>query len=181
MVMDAQVELDQARSDRGRVEFMRTYNIDASSILANSGGAADDSTGGGGGAAEATPSSASSPRFSPGGGGSSGSGSLSARSGSGLAPAVSGASAVEVAGLHSQLERARRQCGKLSLLVAEIEAKYVEKQVQFVNAVDQLNALDGDNRQLRANMQHLMRAVEELTARNAQMQAELTRMQRVKR
>ena len=51
--------------------------------------------------------------------------------------------------LNAALARSTRQVNKLAEILSDMENKYVERQIQYVNAFDQLNSLDAENISLK--------------------------------
>ena len=47
------------------------------------------------------------------------------------------------------LAKSIRQVNKLSEILADLETKYVQRQVLYLNAVDQLNTLEEENNMLK--------------------------------
>ena len=46
--------------------------------------------------------------------------------------------------LQSKLDRSMRQAGKMSVLLAEMEGKYVDRQCRLVDAIDQVHTLEAE-------------------------------------
>ena len=69
-----------------------------------------------------------------------------------VAAAAAAASTVSVqnavheatAALHAKLDRSMRQAGKMSVLLAEMEGKYVDRQCRLVDAIDQVHTLEAE-------------------------------------
>ena len=46
--------------------------------------------------------------------------------------------------LQAKLDRSMRQAGKMSVLLAEMEGKYVDRQCRLVDAIDQVHTLEAE-------------------------------------
>jgi chromosome segregation ATPase len=82
-----------------------------------------------------------------------------------------GSTVADQAALQAKLDKAVRQATKLSTVLAEIEAKYVERQIANVSLHDQVNTLEDEKVQL-------LKDVETLTKAQISVQEELSRLRR---